>query len=58
MGPIESYGAGLPGLVPSELTGKLIVLEGTDGVGRSTHISLLKMWLETYGRAVLSTETA
>jgi dTMP kinase len=58
MGPIESYGAGLPGLVPGELTGKLIVLEGTDGVGRSTHISLLKMWLETNGRAVLSTETA
>ncbi len=58
MGPIESYGSGLPGLVPGELTGKLIVLEGTDGVGRSTQVSLLKMWLETNGRAVLSTETA
>lgn len=58
MGPIESYGAGLPGLDPAELTGKLIVLEGTDGVGRSTHISLLKIWLQMNGRAVVDTEAA
>jgi dTMP kinase len=38
-----------------ELKGKLIVLEGTDGVGRSTHISLLKQWLENNGHAVLDT---
>ncbi|HEX9445935.1 MAG TPA: thymidylate kinase [Candidatus Binatia bacterium] len=38
-----------------ELKGKLIVLEGTDGVGRSTHISLLKQWLENTGHAVLDT---
>ncbi len=38
-----------------DLTGKLIVIEGTDGVGRSTQINLLKPWLEQQGRAVLHT---
>ena len=38
-----------------ELKGKLIVLEGTDGVGRSTQIGLLKQWLENHGHAVLDT---
>jgi len=38
-----------------DLTGKLIVIEGTDGVGRSTQINLLKPWLEQQGRAVLET---
>jgi dTMP kinase len=38
-----------------ELTGKLIVVEGTDGVGRSTQIRLLRPWLEQQGRAVLDT---
>ena len=37
------------------MKGKLIVLEGTDGVGRSTHIGLLKQWLENNGHAVLDT---
>jgi len=37
------------------LKGKLIVLEGTDGVGRSTQIGLLKQWLENHGHAVLDT---
>jgi dTMP kinase len=31
------------------------VIEGTDGVGRSTHIGLLKQWLENNGHAVLDT---
>jgi dTMP kinase len=39
----------------AELTGKLIVVEGTDGVGRSTQIRLLRPWLEQQGRAVLDT---
>jgi dTMP kinase len=39
----------------ADLTGKLIVIEGTDGVGRSTQINLLKPWLEQQGRAVLET---
>jgi dTMP kinase len=38
-----------------QYSGKLIVLEGADGVGRSTHISLLRTWLESRGHAVLDT---
>jgi dTMP kinase len=33
----------------------LIVIEGTDGAGRSTQINLLKPWLEELGHAVLDT---
>jgi dTMP kinase len=56
MGGFEFYGPkGLPAIDPAELKGKLIVLEGTDGVGRSTHIGLLKQWLENNGHAVLDT---
>jgi dTMP kinase len=51
----ETYGFTLPGMNLSDLTGKLIVIEGTDGVGRSTQINLLKPWLEQQGRAVLDT---
>jgi dTMP kinase len=51
----ESYGVRLPGLELNDLAGKLIVLEGTDGVGRSTQIRLLKEWLEQQGHAVLDT---
>lgn len=32
--------------------GRLIVLEGTDGVGRSSQIALLREWLESEGYAV------
>lgn len=51
----ETYGVSLPNLDRSDLVGKLIVLEGTDGVGRSTQISMLKEWLEQQGHAVLDT---
>ncbi|MCI0403718.1 MAG: thymidylate kinase [Acidobacteria bacterium] len=51
----ETYGSLLPGMDVTGLTGKLIVIEGSDGVGRSTQISLLKPWLEQQGRAVLDT---
>lgn len=49
------YGAGFPYRAFKELPGKLIVLEGTDGVGRSTQITLLKQWLEEEGNAVSDT---
>ena len=50
------YGAGLAKLeLASELPGNLIVIEGADGVGRSTHIELLQGWLEGQGFAVSST---
>jgi dTMP kinase len=51
----ETYGFSLPGMDLSGLVGKLIVIEGTDGVGRSTQIALLKEWLEQKGHAVLDT---
>ncbi len=49
------YGAGFPYHKIKELSGKLIVLEGTDGVGRSTQINLLREWLEKQGMAVSDT---
>ncbi|MET0585129.1 MAG: thymidylate kinase [Candidatus Binatia bacterium] len=55
MAGFSFFGEGLPGIDLAELKGKLIVLEGTDGVGRSTHIGLLKQWLENHGHAVLDT---
>jgi dTMP kinase len=51
----ETYGVTLPGMDLADLPGKLIVIEGTDGVGRTTQINLLKPWLEQEGRAVLVT---
>lgn len=35
--------------------GRLITLEGTDGVGRSTHTALLREWLEREGFGVMHT---
>ncbi len=49
------FGAGLPYVDVSELSGKLIVIEGTDGVGRSTQIADIKSWLEVKGYAVATT---
>ena len=46
------YGIALPGVKSEELSGNLIVIEGTDGSGRSTQISLLTEWLESQGFAV------
>ena len=40
----------------SEVGGTLICLEGTDGVGRSTHIALLREYLENRGYAVTLSE--
>ncbi len=49
------YGQGLPYLPEKELRGHLIAIEGTDGVGRSTQINLLRPWLELEGYAVSNT---
>ena len=49
------YGEPPPGIDSIELPGRLIVIEGTDGVGRSTHVALLKEWLEARGYAVVNT---
>lgn len=45
----------IPGATAENLPGKLIVLEGTDGVGRSTQQRLLRSWLESSGLAVYDT---
>jgi dTMP kinase len=55
MKEVEFYGAGFPYRPLKELPGKLIVLEGTDGVGRSSQIALLRRWLEDEGYAVSDT---
>src|SRR5690349_20535254 len=52
---MQFYGTPLPGVEQEDYPGKLIVVEGTDGVGRSTHIALLRTWLESRGHAVLDT---
>lgn len=49
------YGQGLPYLKVGPLQGSLIVIEGTDGVGRSTQIDQLIPWLEVQGEAVTNT---
>jgi dTMP kinase len=51
----ETYGGAIPGLQPEDLSGWLIVVEGTDGVGRTTHIDLLRAHLERSGYAVAET---
>jgi len=48
------YGRGLPGVSPRELSGKLVVLEGADGSGRSTQAELLTAWLERKGFATVN----
>ena len=49
------FGDGLPYLNLTDLKGKLIAIEGPDGVGRSTHIDALQEWLEVQGFGVLTT---
>ena len=42
----------LPGSLEQDYVGKMIIVEGSDGSGRSTHIRLLQDWLEWRGYAV------
>src|SRR5437879_10019500 len=47
------YGQGIPGGNLGQLAGKLIVVEGADGSGRSTQIAMLVEWLEGSGHATV-----
>src|SRR5277367_4703473 len=45
----------MPYLPGDGCTGKLLVIEGTDGCGRSTQAQMLKQWLEVQGYGVIET---
>lgn len=51
--PRRFYGQGIPGVDLKKLRGKLIVVEGSDGSGRTTQISRLVEWLESSGHATV-----
>ena len=53
--PGRYYGRGIPYLPIEGYPGKLIAIEGTDGVGRSTQIQLLREWLEVQGYGMIET---
>jgi dTMP kinase len=46
-------GHGIPRVQLADLAGRLIVVEGADGSGRSTQIARLVEWLETCGHATV-----
>lgn len=50
-----TLGENLPGVSLEDLSGWLIVVEGTDGVGRTTHVNRLRRHLEEMGYAVAET---
>lgn len=55
MSEFRYLGHQMPYLPRTGRTGQLIVIEGTDGVGRSTQAFMLKEWLEVQGYAVMET---
>jgi len=51
--PRRFYGQGIPKFAIENLAGRLIVVEGADGSGRSTQIAMLVEWLEGCGHATV-----
>src|SRR5215470_9989708 len=49
--PRRFYGHGIPKVDLERVAGRLIVVEGADGSGRSTQIAMLVQWLEGNGHA-------
>jgi dTMP kinase len=58
MTKMQTYGYPMPDMPEKDLPGKLIVIEGTDGVGRSTQVALLREWLEQNGYGTVQTGLA
>lgn len=52
---LKFYGDGIPYLKNAVSRGKLIVIEGPDGSGRSTQVELIKNRLESEGHSVVTT---
>ena len=55
VGPGQYYGHGLASPEFHNGPGRIIAIEGTDGVGRSTQVRLLREWLEIRGYGVVET---
>lgn len=53
--PRRFIGRGLPYVNIEGLNGRLIVIEGSDAVGRTTQIQLLRNWLEVEGMGTVET---
>jgi dTMP kinase len=53
--PGSYYGHGLASVPLGDYPGKIIAIEGTDGVGRTTQMQLLREWLEVRGYGVVET---
>lgn len=51
--PRRFYGHGIPKVELDRLAGRLIVVEGADGSGRSTQIAMLVEWMEGSGHATV-----
>ena len=58
MTKLDFYGLHSYKLDSDTYPGKLIVIEGTDGVGRTTQAVMLRTWLESQGHAVVDTGAA
>ncbi|EQD50010.1 thymidylate kinase-like protein, partial [mine drainage metagenome] len=51
----DTYGTRLPRSTDGPIQGRLIVIEGADGSGRTTEVVRLKEWLEIEGHPVVDT---
>ncbi|HEY5973776.1 MAG TPA: thymidylate kinase [Geobacteraceae bacterium] len=51
---MQFIGDGIPGVNAEQLAGKLIVIEGADGSGRSTQVEILRDHLENLGHATVN----